>query len=238
MCTNLEFIRNRGGVGGALAVWHASTLNISDFFMLKNSAIHGGAVGIISTENVLIYDGRFTDNSARKGGAVFVQGSSAKYYDTSKLKGTFHDLLSMSREIPSLNNITFLRNHAVVEGGGLDVLSQTLVCKDCKFDSNTAGSNTQKLGGKGGGLTSRSEALVILNYTTITSCAAMVGGGIAVDDAALIASNLSLVSNTAWDVGAAIDAIVYPRLSDKSSLPVECHGCSFEGNQAKRAGDK
>lgn len=236
-CSNSTFIGNKAGTGGAIMGSKSSSLEIKHPTMLNNSANQGGAVALKAAKTARLSNGTFNGNFARQGGAMYLTGSDFGY------SGDFTHAKEEIQKVWNNANVwishsEFSGNRAYLGGGALEITALSFLCNDCAFDSNYVDDVYDPHDLRGGGMKMRARALVLLHNTSISSCRAQKGGGISLEDAVLVAHNLSLLRNNASNYGGAIEITVEAQFTINERKLVECHGCTVQENYAKNAGKK
>lgn len=240
VCSRTKFHNNRAEMGGAIAGTNGAVLKVRKSEASANSAILGGGIGCKNAQELSLNEGLFMDNFAQRGGGVFLDApgfvredlfhwyrdNSAKIYKSVQADD--------GEEKYVIKNTEFKRNNAVLSGGAVDVSAVLLVCDNLRIVLNQV--LTKVVKGKGGGLSARSDSLVIIRGSSISSCIASIGGGISVEDAGLIGINLALIGNNAWSLGGALAGRFTPGFSVGDGILIDCNTCYIENNAVWRAG--
>lgn len=128
-------------------------------------------------------------------------------------------------------------NTAFLGGGGLYILGVSLLCTHCLFHSNEAQLYGLHEAHGEGGTKARSRALVVLRNSKITSCTAYRGGGMNLEDSALVATNLQVFGNHARQSGGAIEFQLGTHPTLGGPVVVEFHDCSIKPIHADGEGN-
>jgi CSLREA domain-containing protein len=152
----------KAGIGGAIVMYKASTLNIGDaVFSGNNVSSPGGAIfawgGTIGITNSI-----FSDNRASWGGAIYIQ----------------------SNGVLNITNSSFLNNLAYdINGGGALSISGTSTIVNSTFSNNSAPVHS------GGGIYYSGSNLSLYN-NTFTGNSAKWGGALKVEGTAYLYNNI------------------------------------------------
>jgi parallel beta-helix repeat protein len=146
--------------------------------------------------------------------------------------------MHLQNSSPTLNNVTFSGNNAII-GGGLYEASSSPVLTNCTFSQNTA-SGTVLLpigyaGGDGGGMVNVYSSPTLTDCTFIGNTAyyypgyfSGFGGGMGNNDSFPTLTNCTFIGNTAGYGGGGI----YSHISSSPNLI----NCTFSGNTASSSG--
>lgn len=235
VCTNSTFSDNHGGIGGAVWGNEYSSVEIRHSTLSGNSAVLGGAVVFVGVAKARINNSIITNNNGQEGGAVYIRGFEFPYPDDVARKRAAINTFD-GNAIIWIANTMISNNKAFLGGGGVQISGVSILCTYCNFHANTAQFSGVGVMNGGGGIKARFRALIILRNSNITACKAYKGGGMSLEDSALVATSLHMAGNYASQFGGAIEFRLATYSTVRGPIVAEFHGCSIERNHAYRGG--
>ena len=177
--------------GGGLYADQSTMVNVTNTIFSNNTANSEDGGGVrIRNGIVVMINNTFSGNRAGDdGGAV----------DLENIIGGRRGGDVETRRYPSiLENITFIDNVAIGNGGGVSSYESSMDIINCRFSSNMAGRH-------GGSLVLEDGTFSITNTSFNNNTAWRSGGAVEVWNSSITITNSSFNNNTAWRNGGAVD---------------------------------
>eukprot|EP00981_Chlorochromonas_danica_P002442 scaffold471_cov318-Ochromonas_danica.AAC.33 len=183
---NSSFTSNQADQGGVMSVEYYSTVSFVSSTFTGNSAwTYGGTGYVVAQSTINCYDCQFYDNVAiQSGGAIYLQGSTGNF------------------------DKTFWQKNVANSGGGVQLVSASLLLSSSTFQENGEFSITQL----GGGIYATSSQIQT-SSTLMTGNAAKSGGNVVLLSASTLNSHGDEMSSCIGSVGGCIYALGNSTLS-------------------------